>query len=784
MAGRNARPIVDLEETSLCRPRARSRQPLCVLAVAAAIGVALGEAFPVPWMAALCVIAGMAPFGWRFTWVPVPMAVAFFAAWHSSHLREGPGAAVREILGQERVLAEIRAVVVSEPRPTGGGSRFLCAVREADGLPPGFKAMATLAGEGWRYGDEFTARGWLRAPAAPRNPGQFDARRWLRSLDAACEFRVDRFAAPRVIGSGRGNPVVAWALAARDALRGLLAIGLENDPRERALIQSMVLGLQADADEELEAMFRETGTLHLFAVSGLNVAMFAGIVILVAAPFGISRRRAVWLAIPAVAGYAAVTGFASSCVRAAIMLGVALAGVALDRRGRPFNSLGAAAIAVLLWDSHQLFEAGFQLSFGVVAALMLLAEPIALRVRGPFVPDSFIPARLWTRAQKISARAAGVAAGFVGTNLAAWIGSVPLGLAHFSAVSPVAVLANLVAVPMAFVVLSLGVTSCSVGWCLPWVGSVFNHANWAVARGMIFFVERASALPFAQVFLAPPEFPGPDARLVVFDFGAGGAQVIETPGSVWCLDSGRARDAAGTLSTYLRRRGVNRLGGVVLSHGDAAHIGGAGILIREFAPGRIIFPPARDRSPTRRALAEACARAGIARAAAFAAREPLGPQATGELVFPPPGYRGRNADDAAGVWLLEIAGSRVLFLGDQTFRAAAWLREYRADLRADIAVVNIPGDGDPVPPDWLVEIGVRHLVVGHDPFRPGTWRGHFIEAVRGMAIRVWDQAETGAVTFAWSRDGMEVSPYLWGRPGYREIKGRHGPPASGGSGGR
>ena len=222
----------------------------------------------------------------------------------------------------------------------------------------------------------------------------------------------------------------------------------------------MVLGARDETPDEIEEQFQQTGTLHLFAVSGLNVAIVAHLLWIIGPRLRIPRRWAIGIIIPALFFYAAVTGLNPSSVRAALMAAVVLGGYFVDRRVLAANRVAAAAVMVLCFDTNQLFSTGFQLSFAVVIAIVLAAEPFL---------------KLWCAgSNRILSFRASLLAGrtVVGTrwadgpwpsvSLAAWVGSPFLILPYFHLVTPVSLLANLVVVPLAFFVLAVGLMSLLV----------------------------------------------------------------------------------------------------------------------------------------------------------------------------------------------------------------------------------------------------------------------------------------------------------------------------------
>src|SRR5215467_12567446 len=112
--------------------------------------------------------------------------------------------------------------------------------------------------------------------------------------------------------------------------------------------------------------------MHIFAISGLHIALIAGILVSLLRLFQIARGLCGWLIIPAIWFYTAATGWQPSAIRSTIII----TGWALKRPSDLLNSLAAAAFIILLWDPQQLFGASFQLSFFVVLSIALLMPPL------------------------------------------------------------------------------------------------------------------------------------------------------------------------------------------------------------------------------------------------------------------------------------------------------------------------------------------------------------------------------------------------------------------------
>ena len=174
-------------------------------------------------------------------------------------------------------------------------------------------------------------------------------------------------------------------------MQAALSRGLEDSPEIHGLISGMVLGARDETPDEIEEQFQQTGTLHLFAVSGLNVAIVAQLLWIIASAARVPRRWAIALIIPALFFYAAITGLNTSSVRAALMGAILLGGFFVERKVLPVNSVAAAAFLILCYDTNQLFSTGFQLSFAVVLAIIILADPLYRLLVRWWEPDPFLP---------------------------------------------------------------------------------------------------------------------------------------------------------------------------------------------------------------------------------------------------------------------------------------------------------------------------------------------------------------------------------------------------------
>ncbi|HEY5813859.1 MAG TPA: ComEC/Rec2 family competence protein, partial [Terrimicrobiaceae bacterium] len=327
----------------------------------------------------------------------------------------------------------------------------------------------------------------------------------------------------------------------------------------------------------------------------------------------ISRQHAAGWIIPLLLFYVLMTGLKAASLRSALMAAIVLLGLMAERRPLLFNNLCAAGFLILLADTHQLMNPGFQLSFCVVAAIMLLAQPMASLLSAPFLPDPFLPQRLLSTPRRWVARCGEQFASLAAVSTAAWLGSLPLTICYFHLVSLTALPTNLLAVPISFAIMAVAMLSFTTGLFSIWIASIYNQTNWLLTKLLLAIVHVFASLPGSFFYVKLPESPTPIAEIVVFDFGAGGAAWISASGSDWLIDSGPAYSHDFVLLPFLRSRGLRALDGFLITHGDAGHIGSAAQLIRTCPPRRIVGSTLDDRSVSRTRLHSELSLLGISK---------------------------------------------------------------------------------------------------------------------------------------------------------------------------
>lgn len=751
-------------------PFLRQRLPFLGLLLAAIAGILFSDFVASPsWV--FCALAAvfilLALCLARGPWIFLSVACAF-ACVHVWQTRESTSQALSALVKDGRFLVVARGSVSSDPVPYGAShERFTMRVEtlEIEGkmLRPSASVAVVTPSPAPAQGDQVTVTGSLAVIAPPRNPGEFNAKSWMARNGVTCQIDV---AAPGDLTIDRKVPeyaLISIANRSRKWMEETLRLGISDDPVVCDFLAGMVLGVTASIPDTLQQEFRNTGTYHLFSVSGLHVGMIAVILWQALRIAGASRRWAVLVIIPALLFYALLTGWKPSSLRSAVMSSIFLIGMTSSRKPVPVNSLCAAAFLILVQWTNEIFNPGFQLSFLVVAAILLLALPLHDLIRKHGHPDSFVPRQLWTRSQKWAWETVEGVGGLVSVSLAAWVGSLPLTLWYFHMVSFSALPANLLIVPLAFVIMVTAALALFGGVFSATLAAIFNNANWVFSKLLLGTVHVISCLPASFVYVGSPA-PAP-VSVTVFDFGAGGGAGIESEGRIWLIDCGPKREFDGVILPWLRSRGKSTPEGLILTHGDARHIGAAGELVGSNPPDVIVESILDDRSSQRNQLKKRLEELGIPKSLHRAGDTiRISRDATLRVLYPPPGILRDVADDKALVLRLDTAWTRVLFVSDSGPATLEWLLQNApSELSAAVLVKGVPRSG--VPMDTAFIDAVRpDLIVSTATHFPESERmdESWMRLVENRGIRVFRQDLSGAVRIDIRPQGCEASGFFDG----------------------
>src|SRR6266478_3619997 len=751
------------------------RQPFVGLALMAALGIVVADFFPIAasrwWFAAIAFALLAIPLCcWPNLGSTYLLVGCGFFLLHNFRIGDTAGLQLAADLSDRPRVVNAVGFVTSEPKVAANGfASFLFNLESIEFEGKTQPTNATLLAR-WRgnpeFGDELKMFGIAEPIAPPRNPGEFDMRSYLARQDVRRRLFV-RYPEDRVsIRKGGGNPILQAAQKSRAWMQTAICRGLDDSPQVQNFLSGIALGLRHQTPEDIEEPFQQTGTLHLFAVAGLHVGIVAALLWMVATVARLSRKSAAALIIPLLLFYAAVTGLHVSSMRAAVMSSILLGGFFFDRRGFVLNSLAAAAVLLLCWDTNELFSTGFQLSFAVVGAIVLLADPLCRSLERWSIADPFLPRVLVRGPRRLMHASFDCLFSAGSVSLAAWIGSLALILGYFHLVTPISLFANLVVVPIAFFVLAIALLSLLSTPLLPWLAVVFNNANWALATLVIGIVQLFAQIPGGHFYVGPPRWPEKlVAQTTVLDLGAGGTVHLRTGGANWLFDCGSERSYQQVVREYLHWAGVNRLDGLLLTHGDALHLGGVTQLVDDFPRIRVLDNPAPDRSTIHRRLQRLFQERGI-KPDALSAGDifRLSPDVTAQILFPPRIFSSPFADDQAYVirFLVGPAAS-ILLMSDSGIETEQVLLASHANLQSDIVIKGQHHSGQSGSGAFLDAARPRLIIATSRDF-PVHERisDAWAEELQRRGIKLFRQDETGAVTLRFRRDSWEAQSYVTG----------------------
>jgi len=630
-----------------------------------------------------------------------------------------------------------------------------------------------------QYGSQVEFAGVVRALEGPRGPGGFDSRAfYFREHGSLGRLEIRPGDSWEILPGSRGFPVVRTALELRKWLESGLRVGLGAGSETYAqVIAAMSLGVRESNPEELEEHFRLSGTMHLFAVSGLHVAVVSGLLLGIGTLARVPRRFALMLMIPILLFYGVLTGLSPSAMRAALMLSLVLLGTVLREQSRLLNSLGLAGLILLAIDPQEIFLPGFQLSFAVIAGLALAARPLGQCVARPFLVDPFIPRTLLTTPQRWREKAVHGLAGSVAVSVVAWVSSAGLLLWHFQSLTPIGLIANLFLIPVASGIISLAVTSLLFfGAHLTWISALLNQINVLLAILLTSMAQWFAEVPGGNWYLTPyPSDKNTIAAPVQVDLiGERGesAALFTMRNSLtdatrhWLLDCGGSETYQRTLLPLLRSRGINRIEALALTHGDAGHLGAGEAVLSQFRPKMLIEAPNLERSPLWAGVAALARRQHLSEIPASAGTMlRIDPQTTWQVLAPKADHPGRIADDQCLVVKMVSHGWTLLFTSDAGFATEHILLDTGAHLDADVWIRGQHSEDPAGSPEFVAAISPQAVISGHATFpRSEQIPASLRQILAEQNIPIYELDASGVVSLLIGEDALQVTVFGHSEP--------------------
>ena len=338
--------------------------------------------------------------------------------------------------------------------------------------------------EEMEFGKKIKLQGTLEPFPFQRNPGEFNYGKYLALNDIQGVISVKGLHEVQVHEHKDDNSLKAWTYLVQHSLYSI--IDSLHSPQHAGFLKGIIFGYSADIPSDVKQSFLDTGTIHILAVSGSNVAFVAFIFFSLFGFFRVSRRAVGCAAIVGLVAYMLVTGSSPSVVRATIMAIVILCGTLFERKADIYNSISVAAMILLLWNTNTLFDVGFQLSFSAVISIVYFYPRLELLIKK--IPERYEEIKAVDMILKLFA-----------VSLAAQLGTIPFTAYYFNRVSIISLIANIPVVPISGLNTFIGSAEVMFYFFSPWIAKLYDASNDFLIWFLLGFVKRAASVSFAYV---------------------------------------------------------------------------------------------------------------------------------------------------------------------------------------------------------------------------------------------------------------------------------------------
>ncbi|MDA0987160.1 MAG: DNA internalization-related competence protein ComEC/Rec2 [Bacteroidetes bacterium] len=469
------------------------------------------------------------------------------------------------------------------------------------------------------FGDLIKIVGAIDEPSISRNPGEFNYREYLlmQGIYGIINSENNKI---EVIETGNQNIFYSKIIIqSREFIKKIIEFTLQKD--EAYVMRGLILGDQAMISTETKNYFINTGTIHVLAVSGSHIVLVIATFYILFGLLRIPFELKIIATIFGIIFYMLLTGSTPSVVRASIMGIVVLASQLLNRKTNLYNSLGVSVVIILLWDTRQLFDIGFQLSYAAVYGMVYFYPKIFL-IYKKILPQYFFKNIILNNILLL-----------FGITLSAQIATFPVTIFYFYKFSVISLFANLIVVPLIAIVMLISFIAIIISTISIWIGSIFIEPAGLTLKFIIYFVDMMNQVPFGVVeiynfnyfsfiyfllilvILASLSNILKVRKLVLFffgiitiniwysnfnqiqknnllrittlDVGQGDAIFIQTPlNKNILLDVGlinrKSNSGEKIITPFLKRIGVSKIDYLIISHPHSDHIGGAINILNSF----------------------------------------------------------------------------------------------------------------------------------------------------------------------------------------------------------
>lgn len=645
-----------------------------------------------------------------------------------------------------------------------------------------------------RIGDGIMAMGKVRLLHGYQNPGQIDTRLLLRTDGITALVMAGKAGVSTAPEDGHEF------LRSIASLRAHYRSSMEEvmPKADAAAVFAMLFGGYDGIEPELVEDFQATGIVHILSVSGSHISLVAAVIAGLAALLHLPRALSALLVLGAIAFYSVLAGCVPPVIRAAIMGGLAFLALALGRERESRIILLLTGLGMLLCKPLLLFHISFELSYLATAGLIFLA-PVICR---------------WLCAHRVPrALAMGLA-----ITTAAQLMTLPVLAWYFGQVSIVALLANLIVVPILELIIVLGLLAGLIAFVLPFLGRfVFamdslllglsaevTHVLAQLPHSMIFVPAMTPAgcalyylllgsfllnekqktwlcariLPYRRALTAlllilllsygSWKIMAPREMAVHFiDVGQGDAALVVTPhGQALMFDTGGTRSGSFDVGAhvdvpYLLHYDIHELAAIFLTHAHEDHAQGCGGILRKMPVGHV-YTASEGVDAYARSLGFGDADPLLRKFSAALAGDVFTIDGVRvEVLFAPPKpEHGGTGNEVSNVYRVSYGKASFLFTGDLVKEQEARLLASGQEISSSVLKAGHHGSATSSSEEFLKAVAPQYGVfcVGYENSF-GHPKPEIVRRYQDAGIRTLRTDEDGAVVFHTDGRSMRVETY-------------------------
>lgn len=617
---------------------------------------------------------------------------------------------------------------------------------------------------------QIVALGTLYRPTGAMNPGQFDWAAYYREQRIVASFQIAHAQNIQILASPGPNPLDRL----RQLIRRALALGFAEPSLDHAILRALILGDSDPQMRDVQEDFVRTGTSHHLAISGVHIAVLGGFVYLICRTLFLPPRLATWIGLSLVILYGLVALPSPPVVRSVVLCSAFALGLLARRSLDGIQLLCVSVFLMLLYHPLDLYNAGFQLSFGTVLGLMVFAKPalnfihsfgdrdaqIVLAIRKPTPLQAFFR---HIRHQLLEALVAGVVAWTVSAPLIAW---------HFNQLNPWAIPAGLVLAIPVFIAMIGGFLKILLTIAFPYLAgpwAILAAIPIATMRHLVELLARIPGseaplprpaiwiLPLCYLLLALPLLPWPtkrfrtmlrcgpalacvlipllpilpfnpkplpvgEFRLTLLSVGTGQCILLHLPsGKVMMIDAGSASITdleRQCIKPYLKSLGLSRIDSLFLTHANLDHFSAASEVIQSHNVQQVFVSPYFHEHATGNAPAQAFLTTldSLHRSPQLLSKGQylqLDPETACEILWPPPN-QDLKANDSSLVLRITCRNRSLLIPGDIQEPAERELLTDPASLHADVLIAPHHGSTTPTTAQFLAAVDPQFILSSND----------------------------------------------------------------------